>query len=115
MLAHFFDRLYMVTKFILPTVSDLKFLTITFDETYDYLKEENGCDNNSKEYISVLSFYCKKRVPFVHYNRKQISSYNHTAHNILMNEISLILPYFPKAKQEKYNCFANIRFYRSSI
>ena len=33
MLAHPFHRFYVVTTFILPTVSDLKFLTINFDET----------------------------------------------------------------------------------
>ena len=59
MLAHSFDRFYVVTKFILPTVSDLKFSTINFDETCDYLKEENGYDHNSKEYITDLRLYCK--------------------------------------------------------
>ena len=33
MLVHSLDRFYVVTKFILPTVSDLKFSTINFDET----------------------------------------------------------------------------------
>ena len=41
-LAHSVDRFYLFTKFILSTISDLKFLTIYFDETCDYLKEENG-------------------------------------------------------------------------
>ena len=50
-LAHSFDRFYVVTYFILPTVSDLKFSTINFYETWDYLKEKNGCDQNSKVYI----------------------------------------------------------------
>ena len=66
---------------------------------HDYLKEENG--HNSKEYISDLRLYCKKIVPFIHYYRKQISSYNCTAHNILINKISLMLPNFPKARPEK--------------
>ena len=30
--AHSFDRFYVVTKFILPTNSDLKFSTINFNE-----------------------------------------------------------------------------------
>ena len=54
MLAHSFDRFYVVRKFILPTVSDLKLLTTNFDETCDYLKKENGCDHNSKEHITDL-------------------------------------------------------------
>ena len=44
--------------------------------------------------------YCKKIVSFVHYFGKQISSYNCTAHNILISEISLILPNFPQARLE---------------
>ena len=94
-LAHSFHRFYMVTKFILPTISDLKFSMINFDETCDYLKEENGHDLNSEEYILDPRLYCKKIVPFVEYYRKKFFLYS-TAHNILMNEISLILPNFPK-------------------
>ena len=33
MLAHSFDRFYVVTKFILHTINDLKFLPIDFNET----------------------------------------------------------------------------------
>ena len=32
MLAHSFYGFYVVTKFILPTTNDLKFLTVNFDE-----------------------------------------------------------------------------------
>ena len=106
MLVHSFDKLYVVPKFILPSINDLKFSTINFDETCDYLKEENGYNYNSKEYISNLRLYCKTIAPFIHYNRKQISSYNCTAHNILINEISLILPNFLKTRQEKRSIIA---------
>ena len=37
MLAHYFDRFSVITKFILPTINDLKFLTIKFDEKCEYL------------------------------------------------------------------------------
>ena len=37
----------------------------------------------------------------MHYYREQISSFNHTAHNILTNEILLILPKFSEARKEK--------------
>ena len=43
----------------------------------------------------------RKSVPFIDYYKKQISSYNYTAHKILMNEISLIPPNFPKDRKEK--------------
>ena len=48
MLVHSFDRFYVVTKFILPTIEDLKLSIINFDETWGYLQEKNRCDHNSK-------------------------------------------------------------------
>ena len=51
--------------------------------------------------MSNLKVYCRKIVPFICFYKEQISSYNHTAHNILTNEISLILPHFLKSKVEK--------------
>ena len=67
MLAHSFDRFYVVTIFILPSVNDLKCPAITFSESCDYFKEENRCNHNSKEYISDLRIYCRKILPFAHY------------------------------------------------
>ena len=40
-------------------------------------------------------------VPYVHYYKEQISSFNQMAHNILTNEISLILSNFSKDRKEK--------------
>ena len=101
MLAHSFDRFYVVTKFILSSVNDLKFSTINFNETCDYLQEKNECNENAKEYISDLSVFCKKIVPFVHYYKEQIFSFNCTLHNILMNEISPSLLNLLKDRKEK--------------
>ena len=101
MLVHSFDRFYVVTKFILPTISDLKFSTINFDETCNYLQEKNGHSVKAREYISDLRVYCRKIIPFVHDYREQISSFNHMAHNISSNEISLILLKLPTIRKEK--------------
>ena len=57
MLVHFFDRFYVVTKFILPTVNDLKFLRIKFDEISEYLQEEKGCSSKAKQNILDLTTY----------------------------------------------------------
>ena len=40
MLSHSFDRFYVVTKFELPKVEDLKLTTIDFDPTCSYLNGE---------------------------------------------------------------------------
>ena len=37
MLSHSFERFYVVTKFVLPTVEDLKFSPIKFDSNCSYL------------------------------------------------------------------------------
>ena len=37
MLSHSFDRFYVVTKFILPIIDDLKFSLIDFDSECSYL------------------------------------------------------------------------------
>ena len=43
-LSHSFDRYYVVTKFEMPKVKDLKLTTFTFDLTHEHL-------NNPKSYI----------------------------------------------------------------
>ena len=42
MLAHSFDRFYVVTKFILPTIGDLKFSKLDFDYLCAYTEKEHS-------------------------------------------------------------------------
>ena len=56
MLAHSFDRFYVVTKFILPSLKDLKFSKLNYDNTCAYLDEKNGCDAEAKKYTRS---FCK--------------------------------------------------------
>ena len=42
MLAHSFDKCYVVTKFVLPSIKDLKFSKLNSDSTCAYLQEKNG-------------------------------------------------------------------------
>ena len=98
---HSFNRFYVVTKYILPIINDLKVSTINLDDTCNYLQEKNGCSVEAEQYISDFIMYCIKEIPFMHYYREQISSLNCTAHNVLISEISLILPKFSKSRKEK--------------
>ena len=41
MLAHSFDRFYMVTKLILPSIGGLKFSTLNYDNSCAYLDNRN--------------------------------------------------------------------------
>ena len=43
--------------------------------------------------------YCIKIAPHIDYYKKQIEYYNQTAHDILTNEIALILPTFAKTER----------------
>ena len=42
MLSHSFDRFYVVTKFELPKIKDLKLTTFSFDLTCKYLDSSNS-------------------------------------------------------------------------
>ena len=42
MLSHSFDRFYVVTKFMLPSLRDLKFSDINYDDTCAYLDYRNA-------------------------------------------------------------------------
>ena len=60
MLAYSFNRSYVVTKFILPTVEDLKFSTLKFDDKCEYLQEHKGQHSVERQYILDLKVYCRK-------------------------------------------------------
>ena len=98
MLAHSFDRLYVVTKFMLPTIGDIKFSKLNYDHTCAYKKKEYITNTDSRKYLTELRTYCNKIKPFVSYCSKLINSYNKTAHDILQNEIRLLLPQVSRQK-----------------
>ena len=92
MVAHSFDRFYVVTKFMLPMIGDIKFSKLSFDSTCTHMKKEYAPNTDLRKYSTELRTYCNKIKPFVSYYSKLIHSYNKTAHNILQNEIRLLLP-----------------------
>ena len=92
MLVHSFDRFYIVTKFILPSIEDIKFSRLIYDHTCTYMNKEYVPNTDSRKYLTELKTYCNKIKPFLSYYRKLINSYNKTAHNILENEIKPLLP-----------------------
>ena len=92
MLAHSFDRFYVVTKCMLPTIGDLKFSRLNFDYTCEYTEKEYAPNMDSRKYLLEIRAYCIKIKPFVTYYNKLINSYNNTTHSISENEIKLLLP-----------------------
>ena len=65
MLAHSFDRFYVVTKFTLPSIKNLKFSKCNYDSTCAYLDEKNRYDAETKKYTLDLLAYCKKIEPYI--------------------------------------------------
>ena len=98
MLVHSFDRFYIVSKFIIPSIEDIKFSILKYDNTYAHMNKEYVLNTDSRKYLTQLKTYCNKIRPFVFYYRKLINLYNKTAHNILENEIKLLLPQISKQK-----------------
>ena len=47
----------------------------------------------------ALRTFCKKIEPFAIYYKRLIKSYNNTAHNILENEINVVLPQNPRKQK----------------
>ena len=97
MLAHSFDISYVVTKFILSMLDDLKLSPIKYQKECNYLQNLDDQDNDEiKENIKDLLLYCAKVRPYMAFYKMQIKAYNITAHEILRNEVDLILPKFPE-------------------
>ena len=98
MLAHSFDRFYVVTKFMLPSVGNIKFSKLNFDHTCAYMDKEYAPNMDSRKYLTELKTYCNKIKPFVTYYNNLIKSYNTTVYNILENEIKSLLPQISRQK-----------------
>ena len=56
------------------------------------MKKEYAPNTDLRKYLTELRTYYNKIKPFVSYYSKLIHLYNKTAHNILQNEIRLLLP-----------------------
>ena len=108
-LAHSFDRFYVLTKFILPSLDDLKLSPIRYDKECNYLHDLDDQDNDQiKENIKDLLLYCAKLRPYMTFYKMQTKAHNNTTHHILKNEVDLILPKFPKGQKNKRGIFSTI-------
>ena len=75
MLAHSFDRLYVVTKFILQSIGDLNFSKLNYYDTCTYLDNKNICNTERKKDMLDLIMICKKIEPFLNYYKRLIISH----------------------------------------
>ena len=105
---HSYDRFYVVTKFELSKVQDLKFDDIPYDERYNHLDEAKTKGGYNTGMIDEIKQYCIKIAPHIDYYRKQIAYYNKTVSDILTNAIALILPTFTKQDRHKRGFIASL-------
>ena len=71
MLSHSCGKFYVVTKFKLSKVKDLKLTTVDFDPKCSYLSK------NDIYHTKVIK-YCLKIVSYVEFYKQQIAYYNQT-------------------------------------
>ena len=95
MLTHSFDRFYVVAKYKIPKIENLKFATFSFDLTCNHF------NISKKSYLLRYIRHCRRIAPYVTFYKQQIDYYNQTAYNILQNEIGLILPSFNNNNRKK--------------
>ena len=98
MLMHSFDRFYIITKFILPSIGDIKFLRLNFIDSYSYMNKEYAPNMDSNRYLKELKTYCNKLIPLISYYSKLIKTYNSTVYDLLENKIKPLLPKRPRQK-----------------
>ena len=95
MLTHSLDRFYVVAKYEIPKIENLKFTPFSFDLTCNLL------NISKKSYLLRYIRHCSRIAPYVKFYKQQINYYNQTAYNILQNEIGLIFPSFNNNNRKK--------------
>ena len=85
MVTHSFDRFYIVAKYEVPIIENLKFTTFSFDLMCNHL------NISKKSYLLGYIRHCRRIAPYVKFYKQQMDLYSWTTYNILQNEIGLIL------------------------
>ena len=114
MLMHSFDRFYIITKFILLSIGDIRFSHLTFDDSCSYMNKEYAPNTDCSKYLKELKTYCNKLKPFVSYYFKLIKSYNNTVYDIIENKIKTIIAQKAKTKMW-FSYHISIRIHRLSL
>ena len=96
MLAHSFDRFYVVTRIEIPKVSDLNLTVFQFDYNCSHVTHIEK-DTKFKIPITIkdmFKVYCRNIIPYMYLYKHQVEYYEKTVYNILEKDIGMILPKF---------------------
>ena len=96
MLAHSFDRFYVVTKIEIPKVSDLNLTLFQFDYNCSHVAniEKNTRFKIPDKIKDMFNVYCRNIIPYMYLYKHQVEYYEKTVFNILEKDIGMILPKF---------------------
>ena len=96
MLAHSFDRFYVVTRTEIPKVSDLNLTVFQFDYNCSHVAhiEKDTKFKISSTINDMFKVYCRNIIPYMYLYKNQVEYYENTVYNILEKDIGMILPKF---------------------
>ena len=90
-------------------MDDLKLSLIKYDKECKYIHDLDDQDNEQiKQNRMDLLLYCSKLRPYIAFYKMQIKACNSIAHNILKNEVDLILPKFYEGQKSNRGIFSMI-------
>ena len=104
MLAHSFDRFYVVIRIEIPKVSDLNLTLFQFDYNCSHVtnieKDTNFKVHSLIQYMSKV--YCKNIIPYMYLLKHQVEYYKKMVYDSLEKDIGLILPKFENKETNVY-------------
>ena len=105
MLAHSFDRFYVVTKVEIPKVSDLNLTMFQFDYNCSHVANIERIVVGftfkvTNMILNIFRMYCKNLIPYMYLYKHQVEYYEKTVYNILEKDIGMILPKFGNTEND---------------
>ena len=103
MLAHSFDKFYVVTRIEIPKVLDLNLTLFQFDYNCSHvINIEDTSFKIPSTIKDMFNVYCKNIIPYMYLYKHQVEYYEKTVYNILEKYIGLILPKFEDKETNKH-------------
>ena len=96
MLAHLFDRFYVVTRIEIPKVLDLNLTVFQFDYNCSHVAhiEKDTKFKIPSTIKDMFKVYCRNIIPYMYLYKHQVEYYEKTVYNIVEKDIGMILPIF---------------------
>ena len=96
MLAHSFDRFYVVTRIEMPKVLDLNLALFQFDYNSSHVIniEKDTSFKVPSTIKDMFKVYYKNIIPYMYLYKHQVEYYKKMVYDILEKDIGLILPKF---------------------